>query len=189
MSLLAHFGRLFPRNLTPENVETSAHFDVCPEDVWQAMLFYEQVPRRPSPLLRMFLPAPVRTQGEKAKLGALVECVYDGGYLEKRITGVERARFIRFDVVLQQLGIEDSISMLGGSYEIGALHDGSEVVLMTRYCGHLRPRWLWRPLEHFLARGLHRHILDGMRRQCADAQLLRLAPADAPLRGVGAATP
>ena len=65
---------------------------------------------------------------------------------------------------MQELGVEDSISMTrrlvrdprpdGG---------GSEVVLTTNYRGHLRPRLLWRPFEHFIAHGLHRHILDGMR--------------------------
>jgi hypothetical protein len=103
------------------------------------MLFYEQVPKRPSRLLRMFLPVPVRTEGEKDRVGALVDCIYQGGFLEKRITGVERT--IRFDVVTQRLGIEDAISMRGGSYSIAAHSDGgSEVVLTTQYSGHLRPR-------------------------------------------------
>jgi hypothetical protein len=53
--------------------------------------------------------------------------------------------------------------MQGGSYEIRAEGGGAEVVLTTRYRGHLRPRWLWRPFEHFVAHRLHRHILDGMR--------------------------
>jgi len=163
MTALARVGRLFPRNETVEAVRTKTHFDASLESVWQAMLFYEQVPRRPPGLLRWFLPLPVRTKGEKTTVGALVECVYDGGYLEKRITEVERPRFVRFDVVLQQLGIEDSISMRGGSYEMGAADGGTEVVLTTRYSGHLRPRWLWRPFEHWLAHGLHHHILDGMR--------------------------
>ena len=82
------------------------------------MLFYEEVPRRPMPLLRLFLPAPVRTEGDKTRVGAVIECTYDGGYLEKRITASEHARSIRFDVIVQQLGIEDSIAMSGGSYDI-----------------------------------------------------------------------
>ena len=53
--------------------------------------------------------------------------------------------------------------MTGGSYEMSDHPGGSELVLTTRYRGHLRPRWLWRPLERFLAHRLHRHILDGMR--------------------------
>ena len=160
---LAMIGRLFPRNETLEVVATRVHFAASPESVWQGMLFYEEVPCRPAPLLRMFLPVPVRTRGEKTRAGSLIECTYEGGYLEKRITAVEDARSVRFDVLVQRLGVEDSISMDGGSYEICAVSGGADVVLSTRYRGHLRPRWLWRPLERFLAHGLHRHILDGMR--------------------------
>jgi hypothetical protein len=163
MRLLARVGRLFPRNSSIEAVQTRVHFDASPETVWDGMLFYEEIPGRPTLLLRMFLPAPVRTQGDKTRVGEVIECTYDGGYLEKRITAAEPARLVRFEVVVQRLGVEDCISMGEGSYEIRADQGGSEVVLTTRYRGHLRPRWLWRPLERFLAHRLHRHILDGMR--------------------------
>jgi hypothetical protein len=163
MTVLARVGRLFPPSNTVEAVHTKVHLNASPERVWQGMLFYEEVPGRPSALLRMFLPAPIRTQGEKTRVGATIECNYEGGYLEKRITAAEPGRFVRFDVLVQQLGVEDCISMQGGSYEIRAEEGGSEVVLTTLYRGRLRPRWLWRPLEHFLAHRLHRHILEGMR--------------------------
>jgi hypothetical protein len=164
MTALARVGRLFPRNESVERVETKVHFDASPETVWQNMMFYEEVPQRPMPLLRLFLPAPIRTEGDKTRVGSIIECTYETGYLEKRITTIERARFVGFDVLVQQLGVEDCISMQGGSYVIRPDgRNGSEVVLMTSYRGHLRPRWLWRPLEHLLAHRLHRHILDGMR--------------------------
>jgi hypothetical protein len=129
------------------------------------MRFYEEVPRRPMPLLRLFLPAPIRTEGAKTRIGETIRCTYDGGYLEKRITAAEPARLIRFEVGVQALGIEDCISMTGGSYEIESDRDGTgcALVLTTRYHGHLRPRWMWRPLERYLAHRLHRHILSGMR--------------------------
>ena len=176
MRILACFGRLFPHNETVEGVATRVRFDATAEAVWQGMLFYEEVPSRPMPLLRLFLPAPVRTQGEKTRVGAIIECTYDGGYLEKRITAAERARFVRFDVSVQKLGVEDFISMTGGSYEMSDHGGGSELVLTTRYRGHLRPRWLWRPLEHFLAHHLHRHILDGMRTALGASAPVRKAP-------------
>ena len=182
MTLLASVGRLFPRNETVEAVQTRVHFDTSPEIVWQGMLFYEEVPQRPAPLLRLFLPAPVRTEGEKTSVGALIECTYDGGYLEKRITEVETARSVRFEVLLQQLGVEDSISMTGGSYVLRPDRGGCELALTTEYRGHLRPRWLWRPLEHFLAHRLHHHILDGMRTSLEASASAHEAPA-LPARG------
>ena len=163
MRLLSRVGRLFQRNETVDSVKTVVRFDASPEAVWQSMLFYEEVPGRPTALLRMFLPLPLRTEGDKTRVGATIACTYESGYLEKRITAAEPARMVRFDVIVQKLGIEDCISMGDGGYDIRADADGSVVVLTTGYRGHLRPRWLWRPFERFLAHCLHTHILDGMR--------------------------
>ena len=163
MTRLASIGRLFTRNRTSETVRTMTRFDATPEAVWREMLFYEEVPQRPAPLLRMFLPLPLRTRGDKARVGATIACTYDGGHLEKRITAADPPRAIRFDVLEQELGIEDCISMDGGYYELTADGGGTQVVLATVYRGHLRPRWLWRPFEHYFAHRLHRHILHGMR--------------------------
>ncbi len=131
--------------------------------MWHGLLFYEEVPHRPLWFLRVFLPRPICTDGEKTRVGAIVRCTYDGGHLLKRITAVEPARLVRFDVLEQRLGVEDCVSMSQGSYEIRATGDGSDVVLTTHYCSHLRPRRLWRPLERCLAHRLHRHVLEGMR--------------------------
>jgi len=164
MRALSRIGRIFKRNEQVDVAETRVHFDEPPTAVWQRMLFYEEVPRRPMWLLRWFLPAPIRTRGEKTRVGAVIECEYENGFLEKCITAVEPARSVSFDVRVQKLGIEDCISMDGGSYELlPSDNGGSDVVLMTRYHGHLRPRWLWLRVERLLAHRLHRHILDGMR--------------------------
>ena len=156
-------GRLFPRNLATEVVATSVRFHASPETVWQRMLTYEDVPAPPPLLLRVLLPYPVRTEGDKTCVGATVQCSYKGGDMVKRITVVEPPHLMQFEVIEQRLGIEGCITTLGGSYEIRSCGDQTEVVLTTNYRGHLRPRYFWRPLERFLAHQLHRHILDGMR--------------------------
>jgi hypothetical protein len=177
---LATIGRLFPRNPRLDVVRTSVQFRASPEEVWRGMLFYEEVPRRPMPLLRAFLPLPISTRGEKTRAGSVIECTYEGGSLEKCITGVDAARAVRFDVRIQKLGIEDCITMTGGSYDIRPVDGGTEVVLTTNYHGHLRPRWLWRPLERYLAHRLHRHILDGMEEVLRAAQTAGRVARNAP---------
>ena len=160
---LGGIGRLFPRNPRVESVATTMDLAGPPHAIWERILFYEEVPRRPAPLLQIFLPRPVRTDGNKTQADALVRCTYERGHLVKRITTVEPPSFVSFDVLEQHLGIEDCISMTGGSYTIRPVEGGSQVVLTTNYRGHLRPRWLWRPLERYLAHQVHRHILEGMR--------------------------
>ena len=160
---LSRVGRLFSRNAAAEAVATAVHFHASPETVWQGMLSYEEVPVSPPFLLRVLLPNPVRTEGDKTCVGADVQCRYKGGDMVKRITVVERPHLMQFEVTQQRLGIEGCITTLGGSYQIRSCGDQTEVVLTTNYRGHLRPRYFWRPLERFLAHQLHRHILDGMR--------------------------
>ena len=157
-------GRLFPRNVATEAVATSVRFHASPETIWQRMLTYEDVPARPPLLLRVLLPNPVRTEGDKSCVGASIQCRYKGGDMVKRITVVEPPHLLQFEVTQQRLGIEGCVMTLGGSYEIRSCGgDQTEVVLTTNYRGYLRPRCFWRPFERFLAHALHRHILDGMR--------------------------
>jgi hypothetical protein len=156
-------GWLFPRNSSSDAVATSLHFDVSPETVWQGILLYEDVPQRPPFLLRVLLPYPVHTVGDKTRVGSTVHCTYSKGALEKRITVVEPPHLVKFEITEQHLAIEACITALGGSYEIRPRGNKTEAVLITNYRGHLRPRALWRPFERYFTHLLHWHILGGMR--------------------------
>jgi hypothetical protein len=145
-----------------EAVETRVHFQASPDTVWNHIMFYEEVPGRPGWLLRVLLPCPLRTEGDKGRVGTTVRCAYRGGALLKRITTVEPPHFLKFDVVEQCLGIERCIVAHGGSYEIRASGQATDVVLLTKYQAYLRPRSLWRPLEAILVGQLHGHIVSGI---------------------------
>jgi hypothetical protein len=146
-----------------ETVATRFHFDASPEEVWNHIMFYEEVPGRPPFLLRELLPHPVRTDGSKTHVGAIVRCTYREGDLVKRITSLAPPNFLGFRVIQQNLGIEGCVLALRGSYQISACGNASDIVLITSYQAHLRPRYLWRLLEGFLVSQLHRHILRGVR--------------------------
>jgi hypothetical protein len=167
-------GCLFAGKPECEAVATRLHFPASPETIWDRILFYEEVPGRPPFLLRVLLPRPVRTEGDKTSVGATVQCTYHRGGLAKLITAVSPPRLVRFAVIEQRLGIEGCVIALSGSYEIRRRGRGAEIVLTTTYRAYLRPRWLWRRLEKLLVGQLHRHILDGMR---------AAAPQPGPARG------
>ena len=161
--VLARLGGTFPPATDVRRVVTRAFLDVSPVEVWRRIAFYEDIPQRPSFFLRMLAPVPVRTSKPGLQAGALVDCTYtEGGTLTKRITVVEPPSLLRFEVVDQCLGIESFVRTVEGSYEVTATPAGSEVALTTVYRGSLRPRWLWRAPERWLAGQLHRHILRGM---------------------------
>lgn len=160
--VLDRMARWLPRNPRVDAVTTRLELDLPPERVWDALRFYEEIPTRPSALLRLVLPTPRRSEGQKGQPGALIRCTYEGGYLVKRITVADRPRLLRFEVVEQHLGIDSCLSLGGGSYEVREREAGCEVLLTTAYRGHLRPRFLWLPLERALAHAVHRHILGGI---------------------------
>ena len=156
---------LFAREGVSEAVATRVRFNASPEAIWNHIMFYEEVPGRPGFLLRALLPYPVRTDGDKTRIGVTVRCTYSVGGLAKRITAVEPPYFLQFEIVEQRLGIEGCILTLGGSYELSGRGDATDVVLVTNYLAYLRPRHLWRPLEALLVSQLHQHILRGV---CAE---------------------
>ena len=153
---------LFGRTGVNEAVATRVRFNRSPEEVWNHLLFYEEVPGRPAFLLRTMLPYPVRTEGDKTRVGGTVYCAYRGGDLSKRITTIEPPHLLQFDVIEQRLGIEGCILTRGGSYQIETHGDACDVVLITNYRTYLRPRYLWRPLEALLVTQLHIHVLGGI---------------------------
>jgi hypothetical protein len=154
---------LFAADAVNEAVATRLRFDVSPETIWKHVMFYEEVPGRPAFLLRALLPYPVRTEGDKTRVGATVRCAYRGGDLAKRIITVEPPHVLRFEVIEQRLGMEGCIRTLGGSYQFQSCGEATDAVLTTNYQAYLRPRCLWRPLEVLLVRQVHGHILRGIR--------------------------
>jgi len=186
---------LFAREGVSEAVSTRAHFDASPEAVWSHIMFYEEVPGRPPFLLRTLLPCPVRTEGNKARPGTEVRCVYRRGGLVKLITAVERPHLLRFDATEQRLGIEGCILALSGSYKIYACGNATDVALTTNYRAYLRPRNIWRPLEALLMRQLHGHILRGVSAAILSGNPAMqpapesLAPHCAPQRGLTCTVP
>ena len=155
-------SRYFAGEAVREAVVTRIHFKTSPEEVWENMVFFEEIPGDPPILLRALLPQPVRTIGDKTRSGSSVRCEYTKGELVKRITRVDAPRSLHFEIVNQRLGIEECIETLGGSYQIRACGEGTEVELTTNYKAYLRPRFLWRRLEAFLIGQLHRHIVRGL---------------------------
>jgi Polyketide cyclase / dehydrase and lipid transport len=153
---------LFAGEAVSETAATRGHVDAGPQAVWNLIMLYEEVPDRPPFLLRTLLPLPVRTAGDKTRVGATVRCAYAGGELVKRITAVQPPHCLRFEVIGQRLGIEGCTRTVGGSYQIHGSGDATEVVLTTHYEAFLHPRWLWRPLEKLVVSQLHGHILRGV---------------------------
>lgn len=159
------FARFFAGAPATELVETHRYFPMNAEKVWECIVFYEEA-MSPLPwLLRLAIPQPVGLDGPKSGVDALVQCLYRGGSLVKRITVMNRPHRLCFHVLDQCLGVEDGVRALDGYYEIEPQGDGCDIALATHYRTYMRPRWFWRPVEKLLITRLHQHILVHMRKQ------------------------
>lgn len=148
------------------SVSTTMVFDADPSDVWDRLMFYEQIAQRPPLHLRLLLPIPIETIGRKSQPGDEARCLYRGGYLIKRVTQVEPGRRYAFEVAAQALVVGGGMKLSGGEYVIRALADGrTEIRIVTNYTSPRWPRWLWQPIERAVCHSFHRHILRAMRRE------------------------
>ena len=149
----------------PASVVTSMTFAAPPADVWEGLLFYEEIGGRPPTHLRLLLPVPIRTEGKVSEVGGEAMCLYEGGHLLKRVTRIERGHFYEFEVAEQSLSVGGGMRLSGGRYTLRELPDGqTEVAVETRYLSAKWPRWFWRPLERLVCHWFHRYLLGSMRR-------------------------
>lgn len=146
-------------------VTTAMTIAAPPATIWERLVFYEQLDGRPPLHLRMLLPVPIRTEGAKEEVGDEARCLYEGGYLIKRVTAIEPEKRYAFEIAEQALEVGGGMQLSGGQYEIRELAPGRcELTITTRYTSKRWPRWMWRPIEGAVCHSFHRHLLRAMRR-------------------------
>jgi hypothetical protein len=144
------------------SVTTCRDFFAASDAVWDALMFYEEIPEDRPFLLRRFLPTPIGTQGCKSQIGSDIKCQYVGGHLVKRVIRAVRTHSYAFEIVEQDLAL-GGIRLLGGNYTLRVLsEDCTRVALTTHYASPNRPRWLFGRLEAAICHSFHHYILSAM---------------------------
>ena len=142
------------------SVATRSRLAYSRQQVWEALLLYEEIEGHPPWPLRLLLPIPIRNGGRVSRAGEAVECLYEGGRLLKRLTRVHENELYEFEITEQELRIVGGVVLSGGSYTLREIDNGgTEVSVETRYLGGWRPRWLWEPVERAVCRAFHRYLL------------------------------
>ena len=148
----------------PSSIVTRMSCAASPAQVWGGLLLYEEVAERPPLHLRLLLPVPIRHEGRISEVGDEAKCLYEGGYLLKRITRIQQDHLYEFEVAEQELSLGGGMRLLGGRYALRGLADGrTEVAVETRYVSTKWPRWFWKRLERLVCRWFHRYLLSSMR--------------------------
>jgi hypothetical protein len=149
-----------------ESVTTEVVVNAPADQLWNSLMFYEEVTHEPPWILKVGLARPVRTVGASQRVGDIKKCLYNKGPITKRITQVVPGRRLAFEVIDQQIGYERDLRLVGGSFEFEPLPDGRTVVrLRTDYEPRLTPRLQWRWGESIAFHTLHEYVIEGMRRK------------------------
>lgn len=160
------FGPSRGAAVQPTSVVTRTSFAALPMQVWRGLKFYEELDERPPLHLRVVLPVPIRTEGRASEVGAEAKCVYESGYLLKRVTRIERGHIYEFNVVEQELSVGGAMRLSGGRYTLRELPGGrTEVAVETHYVSSRWPRWFWERLESLVCHSFHHFLLGAMRRK------------------------
>lgn len=167
--------KAFPMPETIAVVETNLDLHASAADLWNSLMFYEEVKHEPPWILKLALPKPIRAEGQMGQVGQVRRCIYDRGHLTKIITRRDEGRYLGFRVIEQSLHFEHDVRLKDGSFALtpAANGDSTEMTLTTRYQRLLRPTWVWEPIERHVVHTLHEHVMEGIRRDCLE----RTAPA------------
>lgn len=165
--------RAFAPPIHIETVQTEHLVPLGHMQAWDRWVFYEEVEHDRPMLLRLGLPTPSHVQGKIQDVGDKQVCVYTGdARLVKQATTVLPGETLAFNVIAQENFEDNSIRLIDGSFGFVPVTDQqTRVTLTTRYEPLLRPRILWRPIEHTFAHELHGHVLKGMVQGVGEKQL------------------
>ncbi|VAX40207.1 hypothetical protein MNBD_PLANCTO02-1022, partial [hydrothermal vent metagenome] len=147
------------------SVSTNLTFHATATEAWESMMFYEEVNVEPPWLLKLALPRPVKAEGKMGQVGEVRRCLYENGHISKRITKRVERKELAFTVIEQKLHFEKDVTLKDGRFLLHQINEKeTQVILTTRYVRHLRPAWLWKPIEEKVVHTLHQHVLEGMKR-------------------------
>lgn len=151
-----------PAPMAPESISTSTAMAGAPDEVWDSIVFYEDVKHPPPWILRLGLARPLRAIGSAIHPGDVKVCFYNKGRIVKRVVEAVRGQRLTFQVIDQQIGYERDVRLISGGFVLTPRDGGTAVTLTTTYEPFLTPRWCWRPFEAYAAHTLHLYVLEGM---------------------------
>ncbi|MBU6413171.1 MAG: SRPBCC family protein [Planctomycetes bacterium] len=159
-----------------ETVVTRVEIAAEPDRVWDSLMYYEEVTHPPPWILRVGLARPTATEGWSRKVGETKKCLYNKGWITKRVTGVETNRTLTFDVIEQNIGYERDVRLTGGSFELEPMAGGgTRLVMKTAYRPLLGPRFGWAWAEHLAVGILHEYVGEGIAIRAGEAAEVRAA--------------
>ena len=160
-----HFAGFSGKAHTTELAVTTSRIVIgTPEDVWETLMFFEDVGTTPPLLMRLALPRPLYSTGSMKQVGDRRVCVYTKGKLAKEIVKISENETLVFRIIEQEF--EPSVRLTSGQFLLEPMGNRrTKISLTTKYIPVHSPRFAWRWAEIAGAQTLHMHVINGIESQ------------------------
>ena len=154
-------------------VTTERVYNYTPEQVYDAIKSVDTLDAD-KPYLMMFdLPIPTKCVLEKEEVGGLRTCYFKGGKMSnadfgggtivEKITQLEKAKFLKMDVIEYHLIGRKWLGFKEAIYYFDKVGDSScKLTRVTTYTSVLTPRVYWEPLEKLGIRQEHDYVFNNL---------------------------
>ena len=150
-----------------EIVESKIIIDSAREDVWKAMLEFDQVDGTKPFLLHIGLPVPQSCTMSGRAVGSKRVCHFDSGFIRERITRWQPPEALEFDVEEVQLPGRRWLGFVSATYALNGIAKGkTEITRTTIVTSTLGPACYWRFFEHMGTQAEHDYILQSLKSKC-----------------------
>ena len=147
-----------------EVVKSSIIIDAARDEVWYAIIEFDQV-TGPKPLLmQMGLPIPESCTTRGSGVGAERICHFNSGFIRERVTLWHPPQRLELDVEEVQLPGRHWLGFQGATYTLDKIDTGeTRVTRTTIVTSTLRPAFYWRFFERLGTEAEHDYILESLK--------------------------
>jgi len=159
-------------------VRTAIEIAAPPEDIWEHVVTFSQLPEPKELLFRTGLAYPIRARIEGSGPGALRYCEFSTGAFVEPIEVWEAPHLLRFSVAknpppmqewspygtIQPEHLREYLVSRRGQFELTSLPDGKTLLEGTTWYQHgLWPAWYWRWWSDAVIHRIHLRVLTHIR--------------------------
>ncbi|MDG2012816.1 MAG: hypothetical protein P8J33_04890 [Pirellulaceae bacterium] len=153
-----------PTGARIENVESSIIIDGAPDEVWKAIIGFDQVKGTKPLLMRLGLPVPQSCTIHGSGIGTERICHFNSGFIRERVTRWQPPQHLEFTVEEVQLPGRHWLGFQGGTYELVKIDNRkTRITRTTIVTSTLRPGFYWRFFERLGTETEHNYILDSLK--------------------------
>lgn len=155
--------RFFGNQPVLNEVTTEFEYPYTPMQVYDAIKSVDTMDTDKPFLMHLDLPVPEKCVLDTEAVGGIRTCYFDCGYIQQRITGMERGKSLDLEVTDFHLTGREWLGFRDASYTFRETTPGHcKLTRITRYTSELYPRWYWRLFEQASVEQEHDYVFRNL---------------------------